>query len=256
MDEVRAVKVEKLTVHYDRTPVLWEIDFEIPKGLLVGIIGPNGAGKSTLLKTLLGILKPLSGTVSFLGKSYREVQKQIAYVPQRTSVDWNFPIQVLDVVLMGRYGKLGSLKWVSKEDREAAEKALDRLGMLPYAKKQISELSGGQQQRVFLARALLQEADLYFMDEPFAGIDMATEKTLIELLIALKNEGKTLFIVHHDLTTVKSYFDWVILLNTCLIDCGPVEKVFHDDNLKKAYGNAAYLITEAKKLSKHKTIGI
>lgn len=250
-----AVKVEKLTVNYDKTPVLWEVDFEIPEKQLVGIIGPNGAGKSTLLKSLLGILKPLSGAVSLFEKPYKEVRKRVAYVPQRTSVDWNFPIDVLDVVLMGRYGKLGPLKWVKKEDRRAAEGALERVGMLPFAHRQISELSGGQQQRVFLARALLQEADLYLMDEPFAGIDMATEKALIELLISLRAEGKTMLIVHHDLTSVKSYFDWVILLNSCLIAYGPVEKVFNEENLKKAYGSSAYLLTAARQLTKSKETG-
>ena len=157
---------------------------------------------------------------------------------------------------MGRYGKLGILKWANKSDREAAKEALDRVGMLPFAKRQISALSGGQQQRVFLARALLQEADLYFMDEPFAGVDMATEKALVELLSTLKSEGKTLFIVHHDLTTVKSYFDWVILLNSCLIDYGPVSEVFHEENLTRAYGSSSYLLGEAKKLAHNKTTGV
>lgn len=256
MDEVDAVLVEKLIVHYDKTPVLWEVDFSIPKGHVVGIIGPNGAGKSTLLKALLGLIKPISGQMSFFGLPYSKIRKKIAYVPQRTSVDWNFPIQVLDVVLMGLYGERGILKWVRKEDRMRAEKALGRVGMLEYAKRQISQLSGGQQQRVFLARALLQDADLYLMDEPFAGVDMATEKALMEIFIELKNEGKTLLIVHHDLTSVKNYFDWVVFLNSCLIDCGPVEEVFHEENLKKAYGNAAYLLTEAKKLSKSKSTGV
>lgn len=256
MDKLDAVLVEKLIVHYDKTPVLWEVDFSIPKGHVVGIIGPNGAGKSSLLKALLGLIKPISGEVSFFGLPYSKMKKNIAYVPQRTSVDWSFPIQVLDVVLMGLYGERGFLKWVRKEDRVRAEKALKRVGMLEYAKRQISQLSGGQQQRVFLARALLQDADLYLMDEPFAGVDMATEKALIEIFIQLKNEGKTLLIVHHDLTSVKNYFDWVVLLNSCLIDCGPVEEVFHEENLKKAYGNAAYLLTEAKKLSKSKSTGV
>ena len=255
MDKRNVVKVNKLTVNYDKTPVLWEVDFEIPEKLLVGVIGPNGAGKSTLLKTLLGILKPLSGSVLLFGRPYKEVRKRVAYVPQRTSVDWNFPIEVLDVVLMGRYGKLGLLKWVSKADRKKGQEALERVGMLPYSNRQISQLSGGQQQRVFLARALLQEADLYLMDEPFAGIDMATEKALIELLISLKAEGKTMMSVHHDLTTVKSYFDWVIVLNSYLIGCGPTDEVFTELNLKKAYGNSAYLIAEAKKLTQNKQTG-
>jgi len=157
---------------------------------------------------------------------------------------------------MGRYGKLGPLKWVGKKDREKAREALEKVGMLSFADRQISELSGGEQQRVFIARALLQEADLYFMDEPFAGVDMATEKALIQLLCKLKDEGKTLLIVHHDLTTVKTYFDWVILLNSCLIDCGPVAEVFNEENIKRAYGSSAYLLTETKKLAQNKTTGI
>jgi len=241
MVEVKAVKVEKLNVNYDRTPALWDIDFEIPQHQLVGIVGPNGAGKSTLLKALLGSVKTKSGSVLLFEKPYKAVRKRVAYVPQRSSVDWHFPISVLDVVVMGRYGKLGLLKWVGKEDRIAAEKALERVGMLCFANRQISELSGGQQQRVFLARALLQQADLYLMDEPFAGVDMATEKAVIELLISLKSEGKTMLIVHHDLTTVKSYFDWLILLNGHLISCGPVDEVFTEQNLNKAYGHAAFL---------------
>ena len=156
---------------------------------------------------------------------------------------------------MGRYKKLGLLKWVKKTDRQAAKEALDRMGMLPFAERQISELSGGQQQRVFLARALLQEADLYLMDEPFAGVDMATERALIELLTSLRLEGKTLLIVHHDLATVSQYFDWVILLNSCLIDYGPVEEVFYEENLKRVYGSSAYLLSEAKKLTQSKTTG-
>jgi len=250
------VCVEQLSVHYDKTPVLWEVDFEIPVGLIVGLVGPNGAGKSTLLKTFIGLLRPISGGCTFFGKPYKEVQKKVAYVPQRTSVDWNFPIHVLDVVLMGLYGKRGPLKWIRKEDRALAKQALDRVGMLPFASRQISELSGGQQQRVFLARALLQDADLLLMDEPFAGVDMATEKALMEVFVQLKEEGKTLVIVHHDLTTVKNHFDWVILLNSCLIDCGPVAEVFTEENLKKAYGSAAYLVTETKKLTRSKTSGV
>lgn len=251
-----AVKVESLTVHYDKAPVLWEVSFDVPPGHLIGIIGPNGAGKSTLIKTILGLVRPVSGTIELLGMPLRSVRKKVAYVPQRSSVDWSFPISVLDVVVMGRYGKLGLLKWVSKADRRAAEKALDQVGMLPFAHRQISELSGGQQQRVFLARALLQEADLYFMDEPFAGVDMATEKALLELMGELKREGKTLLVVHHDLTTVKNTFDWVILLNTCLIESGPCHEVFNEASIQKAYGSAAYLLGETKKLSKTKSQGV
>ena len=251
-----AVKVESLTVHYDKVPVLWEVSFEVLEGGLVGIIGPNGAGKSTLIKTLLGLHKPVSGSVLLLGRPLKDVRKRIAYVPQRNSVDWTFPISVLDVVVMGRYGQLGLFKWVRRKDRMAACHALEKVGMLPYAGRQISELSGGQQQRVFLARALLQEADLYFMDEPFAGVDMATEKALLELMVGLKEEGQTLLIVHHDLTTVKNTFDWVILLNSCLIDSGPCQEVLTQENIQKAYGNASYLLSETKKLTKSKSQGV
>lgn len=253
---MNAIVVDDLTVSYGKRPALWQLGFSIPKGHIVGVVGPNGAGKSTLLKALLHMLKPTSGTISFFDRPFREMQKQIAYMPQRTSVDWDFPINVLDVVLMGLYGKRGFFKRIRRADRKLAEEMLDRVGMLPYAKRQISELSGGQQQRVFLARALLQDPDIYLMDEPFAGIDMGTEKILMEMFIALKEKGKTLLIVHHDLTTVKNHFDWVILLNTCLIDCGPVEEVFHPENLQKAYGNAASLLLEAKKLTENKTTGV
>ena len=239
-----SVKVEKLTINYGNISALWELNFEVPLGNLVGVIGPTGAGKSTLLKALLGLQKPTSGSL------HLPPGKKIAYVPQRTSVDWDFPIRVLDVVLMGRYEELGLLKWPRRQDRRKAEEVLERVGMLEFAHRQISALSGGQQQRVFLARALLQNADLYFMDEPFAGIDMATEKALVEILTSLKKEGKTLFIVHHDLTTVKSYFDWTILLNCCLIASGPVEEVFTESNLKKTYGTTSYLVTEVNKLSR------
>ena len=255
MNHDAALSVERLIVQYDKTPVLWEIAFSVPPGQLVGIIGPNGAGKSTLLMALLGLLKPLAGEVFFHGQTLKQMQRKIAYIPQRSSVDWDFPITALDVVLMGRYGKLGFFKWAKKSDRIAAEAALDRLGMLPFAKRQIDELSGGQQQRIFLARALLQEADIYFMDEPFSGIDMATEKDLVTLMTALKSEGKTLFIVHHDLTTVRDYFDWVLLLNTCLIASGPVQDVFTEENLERTYGKSSYMLTRAKKLAQSKSTG-
>lgn len=247
-----ALKVEYLSVNYDQTPVLWEIAFEIPPGRLVGIIGPNGAGKSTLLKALLGMVKPLSGKVEFFGLPLKKMKETIAYVPQRTSVDWDFPITVLEVVLMGRYHKLGLFKWAGKADRVAALKALEMVGMDQFADRQISELSGGQQQRVFIARALCQEAEMYFMDEPFAGVDMATEKMIILLLNELKAKGKTLFIVHHDLNTVEQYFDYVVLLNTCLIAYGPTPEEFNAENIRRAYGKSSVLLEESKKLPKWK----
>jgi manganese/zinc/iron transport system ATP- binding protein len=250
-----ALAVEQLTVNYDKTPVLWEISFEIPEGKMVGVIGPNGAGKSTLLKAALGLVTPLLGKVTFFGHSLKRVRQRVAYVPQRTSVDWEFPITVLDVVLMGRYGKLGLLKRPKRADVEAARHALDQVGMLSFEKRQISQLSGGQQQRVFIARALLQDADIYFMDEPFAGVDLATEKTIISLLDALKAQGKTLFIVHHDLGNVDNYFDWVIMLNTCLVAYGPVADVFHAHTIMRTYGRSSALLDEAARLSQIKTTG-
>ncbi len=240
--------VEHLTVNYDKTAVLWDVSCSVPKGKLIGIIGPNGAGKSTLLKAALRLVKPLSGKIKLDGKS--------AYVPQRSSVDWDFPITVFDVVLMGVYGKLGFFKWAKKAHKEATRRALEKVGMLGFANRQISQLSSGQQQRVFIARALLQDADIYLLDEPFAGVDMATEKEIMTLLRKLKKEGKTIFVVHHDLTCVESYFDWVIMLNTCLIASGPVKEVFHSDNLMRTYGRSALLLDEAAKLSQSKASGV
>ncbi|MBN9377653.1 MAG: manganese ABC transporter ATP-binding protein [Chlamydiales bacterium 38-26] len=250
-----AFQAHQLTVNYDKTPVLWDITFDIPQGHLVGIVGPNGAGKSTLIKAALGLLKPISGSVDFFGKPLRSVRTKIAYVPQRQSVDWDFPITVRDLVLMGGYGRLGVLKWPRKADRVAAERYLEWVGMDQYADRQISQLSGGQQQRVFIARALLQEADLYFMDEPFAGIDLATEKVIMGILSKLKAEGKTVFVVHHDLNTVENYFDWAVLLNMRLIASGPVKEAFTAQNLQATYGKSFSLFDEALKLSQEKTHG-
>ncbi|MCI0382679.1 MAG: metal ABC transporter ATP-binding protein [Chlamydiae bacterium] len=242
-----AVSVEHLTVHYGQAPVLWEVTFAIPAGQTIGIIGPNGAGKSSLLKAMMGMVKPTSGNIAFFGSPLKTALARIAYIPQRTSVDWDFPICVLEVVLMGRYRKLGFLKWPKKKDKELAMEALKKVGMESFFNRHINQLSGGQQQRVFLARALLQEVDIYFMDEPFSGVDMATEKMIIALFHELKKEGKTLFIVHHDLATVSQYFDWIILLNTCLIASGLTQEVFNEENLKRAYGKGTVLLDETKK---------
>jgi manganese/zinc/iron transport system ATP- binding protein len=251
-----ALKVEQLSVNYEKTPVLWDSHCEIPEGKLVGIVGPNGAGKSTFLKTLLGMTRPLSGRIEFFGRPYKKVRHRIAYVPQRSSVDWDFPVTAFEVVLMGRYGKLGLCKWPKAADKQAARQALDMVGMLPFADRQISQLSGGQQQRLFIARALLQDADLYLMDEPFAGVDMATEKAIIALMDKLKVQGKTLLVVHHDLSTVDSYFDWVVMLNTCLIASGPVSEVFNTESIMRTYGRTSALLDEAAKLTQNKTSGI
>jgi manganese/zinc/iron transport system ATP- binding protein len=250
------LEVHELTVNYEKTAVLWDVGFSIPACKLVGIVGPNGAGKSTLLKALLGLVPPLSGTVKFFGKPASQVRHQIAYVPQRSSVDWDFPITAFDLVLMGRYGKLGVFKWASKKDKAAAWEALKAVEMEKFAERQISQLSGGQQQRLFIARALLQEASIYLMDEPFASIDVATEKTLIKLFHHLKSQGKTLLVVHHDLSTAAKYFDWMLMLNTCLIASGPTSLVFHKDNILRTYGQSPALIDEAAKLVKDKTTGL
>ncbi len=243
-----AVQIEDLTVAYDAKPVLWDIDLTIPQGKLMAIIGPNGAGKTTLLKAMLGLLIPVSGTVRFFQEtenSLHKLKNKVAYVPQSGSVDWDFPATVLDIVLMGCYGRLGYIKRPGKKDRDAAVQCLRKVGMEEYASRQISQLSGGQQQRVFLARALMQTADIYFMDEPFKGVDVQTEKAIILLLKELKEAGKTVVVVHHDLQTVPEYFDWVTLINIKIIASGPVEEVFHEQNLKKAYHNSGNLLKSA-----------
>ena len=251
-----AVQAFQLTVNYDKTPVLWDISLAVPEGVLLGIVGPNGAGKSTLIKTMLGLIKPISGSVEFLAQPLRKVRNRVAYVPQRETVDWDFPITVLDLVMMGRYGSLGFCRWPGKKERHLAYHYLEKVGMERYADRQISQLSGGQQQRVFLARALVQEADIYFMDEPFVGVDLMTEKVLIELLGELRSQGKTIFVVHHDLNTVEAYFDWVALLNVRLIACGPTSHVFHSSHLESTYGNRHSLLDEAVKLAQNKSSGM
>ncbi|MEG7280605.1 metal ABC transporter ATP-binding protein [Bacillus sp. 0909A] len=230
------VELENVTVAYDKKPVLQEISLQVPEGKLIGIIGPNGAGKSTLIKTILGLVPRASGDIFIYGETYKQQRTRIGYVPQRGSVDWDFPTSALDVVLMGRYGRIGLLKRPKKADVEMAESALEKVGMLDYAKRQISQLSGGQQQRVFLARALCQDADIYFMDEPFAGVDAATERAIMTLLAELKDKGKTVLVVHHDLQTAEDYFDWILLLHLRKIAFGPAEDVFSIENLQKTYG--------------------
>lgn len=229
------IKVEDLTVAYDLKPVLWDIDLSYPKGNLIAIVGPNGAGKSTLIKAMLNIHKSISGTTLFEGKTYKDFYKNIGYVPQRGSVDWDFPTTVFDVVLMGRYGSIGWFKRPSKDDKRKALDALVKVGMDKYMHRQISELSGGQQQRVFLARALVQEASIYFMDEPFQGVDIKTEKAIIEILRELKKKGCTVLVVHHDLETVPEYFDWVTFLNMKVIANGKVSDVFNSNTIEETY---------------------
>lgn len=236
------IEVEDMTVAYHTKPVLWDVDLDIPKSILMAIVGPNGAGKSTLIKAMLDLIKPISGNVLFNGGSYKSQRKHIGYVPQSESVDWDFPANALDVVMMGRYGELGWLKRPKANDRELAMDALIKLGMEEFADRQISQLSGGQQQRVFLARALVQEADIYFMDEPLKGVDAKTEKAIMELLKEMRDNGKTVIVVHHDLQTVEEYFDWVVLLNTQIIASGPVEEAFTDENIRKTYRSTGQIL--------------
>ena len=236
----KAIEVDDLTVAYHEKPVLWDIDLVVPTGVLMAIVGPNGAGKTTFLKAAMGLIKPAAGTVLIHGKAYKEMIKSVAYVPQRSSVDWDFPTNVLDVVLMGRYGHLGWFKRPTKVDRQLAIEACEKVGMADFLDRQINQLSGGQQQRVFLARALVQEAQVYLMDEPFVGVDAATEAVIVDLLKTLRTQGKTVVVVHHDLQTVKDYFDWVFLLNCRKIACGPISDVFTFENLKLTYGGRTF----------------
>jgi manganese/zinc/iron transport system ATP- binding protein len=243
--------VHDLTVAYHRKPVLWDLDLNIPEGKLVGIVGPNGAGKSTLLKACLDLIPKTSGEVLIYGKPYEQQRDLIAYVPQRESVDWDFPVSALDVVAMGTYRKLGWFKRVGKAQREQARAALDQVGIGHLADRQISQLSGGQQQRVFLARALVQDAEIYFMDEPFAAVDAATEQAIIELLQSLNARGKTVLCVHHDLATVSRYFDYLVLLNMRIVASGPTAETFTRENLHKTYGGKLNLLDDVAEALKN-----
>lgn len=254
--EYPALEVDHLTVNYDQISVLWDINFTVPVGTLVAIIGPNGAGKSTFLKAILGLIPSLSGQVKILGKTDQKQIKKVAYLPQRESIDWNFPITVEELVLQGRYSKLGLLRRIRKKDRLAAKEALEWVDMASYSHRQISQLSIGQQQRIFLARALLQDADIYFMDEPFAGVDSVTEKFIFRFLKGLKKKGKTLFVIHHDIQSVPKHFDWVIMVNVRLIACGPIQTHFTQENLNQAFGQHTNLFEEVFTLSHHKNLGV
>jgi len=237
-----ALEINDLTVAYHEKPVLWDIDLSIPSGVLMAIVGPNGAGKSTLIKSALNLVKPVAGKIDVFGKPLKDQRKIIGYVPQRGSVDWDFPTNVLDVVMMGQYSKLGWIRRPGKKEKEKAMEALEKVGMSQFAHRQISQLSGGQQQRVFLARVLVQEAEIYFMDEPFQGVDAQTEKAIIDILKSLRDDGKTVIVVHHDLNTIKDYFDWITILNVRVIGSGKADEVFNQSNLKEAYGERFSLL--------------
>lgn len=241
---VPPLEIHDLTVAYHQKPVLWGVDAVFPAGQLVGIVGPNGAGKSTLIKACMGLVPAASGWVRFFGGPLSAAPTRVGYVPQRESVDWDFPVSVMDVVLMGRYGRLGLLRRPGASDRAVARACLDKVGLRPFADRQISQLSGGQQQRVFLARALAQEADLYFMDEPFAGVDAATEAAIIAVLREMRDAGRTLLVVHHDLTTARAYFDRLLLLNLNVVAFGPTTEVFTPELLQRTYGGRLTLLSE------------
>lgn len=242
-----AIDVADLTVAYRDQPVLWDVDLNVPSGVLMAIVGPNGAGKTTLIKAILGLVSPAAGRVLIHGQPYADQRRLVGYVPQRGSVDWDFPTSVLDVVMMGCYGTLGWGRRPGRRERARGMKALENVGMLDFADRQISQLSGGQQQRVFLARALVQDAQVYLMDEPFQGVDATTERAIVALLQDLRAAGKTVVAVHHDLQTVADYFDSVTLLNVRRIASGPVEEVFTEQNLRLAYGGrVAFLSRDAQ----------
>lgn len=238
------VEVHDLIVSYQRKPVLWDVDLSLPAGKIIGIIGPNGAGKSTLLKAMMGLVPSDSGYIKLFDQPLAAVRKQVSYIPQKESVDWDFPASVLDVVLMGRYAHLKLFQRPRKLDRDKAMDCLRQVGMEGLAKRQISHLSGGQQQRVFLARALAQEATLYLMDEPFAGVDIATERTIITLLQAAAQAGKTIIVVHHDLHSALDYFDWSVLLNMRLVAAGPTSEVLTLPLLQETYGGQLTVLSK------------
>lgn len=246
------LEIHDLTVSYDQNPVLWNVDLSLPSGKLVGILGPNGAGKSTLIKAIMGLIAPTSGYVKVFDKPLNDVRARISYVPQRESVDWNFPASVLDVVMMGTYGKLGLFRRPGKKERDIAMRSLEQVGMSSFVKRQISELSGGQQQRVFIARALAQEADLYLMDEPFAGVDMSTETAIFQLLQEMAAAGKTVIVVHHDIHSAMNFFDWLIMLNLHLVASGPKELVMNEEMLRKTYGGKLNLLTKVTDMIRQK----
>ena len=239
-----SIEAHNLTVIYHRKPVLWNIDFFLPQGQIIGIMGPNGAGKSTLIKAILGLVPLNSGYSRVYGQELKQVRKRVSYIPQRQTVDWDFPATVLDVVLMGRYQQRGMFSRITAEDRVIAKEALEQVNMVSYADRQISQLSGGQQQRVFLARALAQQADLYLLDELFVGVDAATEQSIMDMLRRMKAAGKTIVVVHHDLHTAPEYFDWLVLLNASLIASGPLAEVFTDELLKVTYSGKLTVLSQ------------
>lgn len=256
LDPDPSVEVHDMIVSYDRKPVLWGIDISLPKNQIISIVGPNGAGKSTLLKAIMGLIEIDSGYVKIFDNSLDNVRKKISYVPQRESVDWDFPASVYDIVMMGRYQFMGLFKRPSKIDKNIVLKCMEKLGIASLKNRQISQLSGGQQQRVFLARALAQEADIYFMDEPFSAIDISTENTIIKLFKEMVKENKTIIVVHHDIYSVKTYFDWTVMLNMRIIASGPTKDVLTSENFKETYGSHLSILTEVGNIVKKEGLPI
>lgn len=246
-----AIHVEDLTMAYRESPVLWDLDLDIPQGVLAAILGPNGAGKSTLIKGIMGLLPCLSGQIRIFGMPFKRVYREVAYVPQTGEVNWDFPTTVADVAMMGRYSKLPPFLPCRRRDRERALGALETMGLLEMRDRQISELSGGQRQRVFLARALCQEAKIFLMDEPLQGVDKKTEAVIMEQLFALRDQGKTIVVVHHDLNTVKEYFDHVVMLNKVVVAAGDVREVFCERNIQRAYGSSSLFLRPDREVSAH-----
>ncbi len=239
----KILEIHDLTVSYRGKPVLWSVDTTLPAGVMAGILGPNGAGKSTLLKAVMGLVPAATGAVRIFERPVNEVRRRVAYVPQRESVDWDFPATVFDVALMGVYPRLGLFRRPGTPEKTFVLECLRKVGMEEYKDRQIGGLSGGQQQRVFLARALAQNADLYLLDEPFAGVDVATEAGVVAILREMKAAGKTVVVVHHDLHTAPDYFDWMLLLNQRLVAAGPTQNVFNAENLQTAFGGKLTALT-------------
>jgi len=238
------IEAHNLTVLYGRKPAIWNVDFKLPEGQVIGIMGPNGSGKSTLLKSIMGVVTPTTGYTKVYDQELNQVRHKVSYVPQRQEIDWDFPASVWDIVSMGRFHVRGLFKRLTSEDNDIIQESLEKVNMLGFAKRQISQLSGGQQQRVFLARAIAQQGELFLMDEPFAGVDIATEEMIVDLLKEMKDQGKTLVIVHHDLHTAQSYFDHLVLMNTRLVACGKTSDVFTDQILTDTYGGKLTTISK------------
>ncbi len=246
-----ALEVEDLTVAYADQPVLWDIDLQVPQGVKMAIIGPNGAGKSTLVKAAMGLVKPVAGEVRIFGSARDRAAGRIAYVPQRATLSWDFPTDVIDVVTMGTYGRVGWFRRCGAREREQAQAALEQVGMTEFARRPIAELSGGQQQRVLLARALVQDAPIYILDEPFQGVDAPTEGAIVDVLDGLAEAGKTIIVVHHDLQTIPEYFDAVLLLNVRAIDSGPVAEAFTEENLRLTFGGRVGVLAGGAEIGNH-----